>query len=1531
MVAYHACLFLLVAAIFPYMIAAQDFTEVFNWPGPTVIPDDGRMFISTGRVLVQLSSNGTVREARIREQVNITFDCGPHIDAVLASISGTPPGFTSRTTWYSVIREVDGTFRATNNTVQETAEIAIFGDNMRFLQIHTPLISVPAKQGNAGLYTCEFCYEFDLPLGGGRSVTCAQSNTDVNVRGDPPVIDRRFTPPDGNILIGTTICRPVEEVTVVCPQNGTTRPVGTANYLIDGMPIDLDNSLTFLRESRVTAAIDDRVSIFVSDFPATFEGVFTCNLTNLFGFDMERSLILLAPTVSSFAGTIQGTASTNCPSGTPAGTICPAIGQTVNLNCASNGAFNSSINITDPNGVLIATNSTSFMVDSGTPFGNYSCTAFNDCGMQTRTVTVQQCLPPTITRFGPRTGDSMPLPDLCYPTTIVGLRDEISIDCRSVDVGVTRAWFLNGVQLSYTFPDLPGSFITAPGNLTCVQTNACGSVSSTVHFPNESPNINNQSGQITDLSNPVLPGQTVCTDPSGSGEITLQCPLSNFDTSLRSNISWTSDGGTLASSMTPDDGDTLTVSVNANMTGTYTCMAENDCGSESASVIVLNRLMVAISGTLSGASDNGCTPPGNPAELCAITGSSVTISCSSSQSYTITGPSRTTTDASQTFTTSSSDYGTYTCSSTNACGTSTSTITLRQAMCPVPIITTVLRRGDNSTVDPSCVRSDNDLFIDCNEGSGPPAATTFMWFIDDILQIGANTRTLQVTRAGNYTCTLVNMCGSNTARLLIRMTPEIAGASGDLVVSPGSLPVTVGNNTCISSSMPSVMLECPLADAMDFLIQPVTRSWVIADVDLGSSETITVTTEGVYNCTLSNDCGSNTALTNVTRRPEIQTGTGHSTQNIVDIGQTICGTEEVGIRCFTSAGMGTRSWSRNGSPLAETTSILLVAAPLSASDMFTCTVSNVCGSASATSTVAVKPNITISGAINNVIGNGCTRPNSPAMVDYCLADLEMFTITCTTTGSGYVITGPSGARSENASLVITSFILNTHRGTYVCDNSPPHPCGSSRASITIDGLGTPPLLPMERRIPPTDPNNPIVMVGIGNDSCIYPNQTATLFCESRVGTPPITYQWRTIRPPNTNNPTPGQVFRGVSFGTHQCNASNVFGTVTEVTNIYPFPSVEFGASSPQGSRCSRLKTVPSGINFCAFVGDDVTFTCQANDINANVTIMVAGVGESGVMRRGVPGREYITINSINPTRNGTYTCIVANPCGSVSSTINIIVQDPAIIDRGSPLPFPRFNEVVSGAGRPDEPVQVRQGMDVTLHCPYSGIDPASTRWFFVRPDRFAVPINATGNPAFMVTDNGTNLILTITSFGRDLQGTYRCGTTNNAGDDSGDVVLQFEREVVTEWRTTPWSECMPNCSLGMRMRLVWCADKDSKKIVPDSSCNTTKPQTMENCTFLGPCNFTPRWVTGAWSECSRDCGGGVRTRKLSCLRLADGAPVPFDRCREIFREPHTSEPCNQHACCKTDTYRACKYIVSSRTCGFSYIRDSLCCWSCLAY
>ena len=89
--------------------------------------------------------------------------------------------------------------------------------------------------------------------------------------------------------------------------------------------------------------------------------------------------------------------------------------------------------------------------------------------------------------------------------------------------------------------------------------------------------------------------------------------------------------------------------------------------------------------------------------------------------------------------------------------------------------------------------------------------------------------------------------------------PDINEGSG-LTISP-MVPVPVGQNLCIRSGS-SAILSCMLVRD-DITLNPKTFTWS----PIGSSTpAITVNTAGTYMCTVSNDCGNDTAQSTVSSK-----------------------------------------------------------------------------------------------------------------------------------------------------------------------------------------------------------------------------------------------------------------------------------------------------------------------------------------------------------------------------------------------------------------------------------------------------------------------------------------------------------------------------------------------------------------------------------------------------------------------------------------------------------------------------------------
>lgn len=122
-----------------------------------------------------------------------------------------------------------------------------------------------------------------------------------------------------------------------------------------------------------------------------------------------------------------------------------------------------------------------------------------------------------------------------------------------------------------------------------------------------------------------------------------------------------------------------------------------------------------------------------------------------------------------------------------------------------------------------------------------------------------------------------------------------------------------------------------------------------------------------------------------------------------------------------------------------------------------------------------------------------------------------------------------------------------------------------------------------------------------------------------------------------------------------------------------------------------------------------------------------------------------------------------------------------------------------------------------------------------------------------------------------------------------------------QWFKSQWSNCSAECGSGIQTRHVFCGSFDGSvvtKDVDESKCaETVKPLDIQNCTgAITECKG--KWFSGPWTSCSKNCGGGLRTRKVLCL--VDGVTVKDSQCSEDTVE-FSSEECNKNECSEDKT------------------------------
>ncbi|XP_077989555.1 thrombospondin type-1 domain-containing protein 4-like isoform X2 [Glandiceps talaboti] len=155
-------------------------------------------------------------------------------------------------------------------------------------------------------------------------------------------------------------------------------------------------------------------------------------------------------------------------------------------------------------------------------------------------------------------------------------------------------------------------------------------------------------------------------------------------------------------------------------------------------------------------------------------------------------------------------------------------------------------------------------------------------------------------------------------------------------------------------------------------------------------------------------------------------------------------------------------------------------------------------------------------------------------------------------------------------------------------------------------------------------------------------------------------------------------------------------------------------------------------------------------------------------------------------------------------------------------------------------------------------------------------------------------------------------------------------ECSAQWFASTWSQCSAECGPGTQTRTVICIVNRgaNHQVVAAGNCATAeKPSHRQECT-LKDCE--PQWLKTHWSECSKTCDGGHRTREVKCLD--DRGRVSTD-C-DPTKQPEERQSCNILPCptrvpdgnCK-DRFGNCNIVVQARLCKYPYYKKA-CCFSC---
>lgn len=149
------------------------------------------------------------------------------------------------------------------------------------------------------------------------------------------------------------------------------------------------------------------------------------------------------------------------------------------------------------------------------------------------------------------------------------------------------------------------------------------------------------------------------------------------------------------------------------------------------------------------------------------------------------------------------------------------------------------------------------------------------------------------------------------------------------------------------------------------------------------------------------------------------------------------------------------------------------------------------------------------------------------------------------------------------------------------------------------------------------------------------------------------------------------------------------------------------------------------------------------------------------------------------------------------------------------------------------------------------------------------------------------------------------------GKPETDIACNTQACVDVNYFPSPWTQCTKPCGTGTQTRTVQCRDNGGNSVIEQQCIDKglERPPEQQECN-TDPCqNY--RWLTEEFSECSRECGGGTRTRGVTCVGN-DEQPVQDLFCTN--QKPKRIEPCNEERCPQY-RWKALPFNNCNVTCG----------------